>query len=82
MQQPPEQPFEQAYLSSAQAAYYLGLSWNALFLMRKHGKGPRFYRLTSGRARYARGDLDAWLRSHPQGGEAPPEQMAAAGGVE
>jgi len=47
------------FLSTAQAAFYIGLHRTTLELMRKRGDGPRFRR--HGRfVRYHIDDLDTW----------------------
>lgn len=55
------------FLSTEQAAFYLGLSARKLQTMRASGSGPRFRR-HSRYVRYHIDDLDAWSR---QSGEAP-----------
>ena len=48
-----------SYLSTRQAAEYLGLSTRTLDRYRVSGDGPVFHRF-GGRVRYLRVDLDAW----------------------
>jgi excisionase family DNA binding protein len=67
---------EQRYLSTAEAAAYLGLSPGTLENMRTEGRGPRYFRLVR-QCRYCRDDLEAWMRAHAQGGEQPAEDVAA-----
>jgi hypothetical protein len=53
------------FLSTEQAAYYLGLSARKLQSMRGSGSGPRFRR----HCRYVRyhiDDLDSWSRGSPE----------------
>ena len=50
------------YLSTRQAAEYLGLSTRTLDRYRVSGDGPVFHRF-GGRVRYLRDDLDAWAAS-------------------
>ena len=50
---------ERMYLTTAEAARYLGLSARTLKRYRVTGEGPVFHRF-GGRVRYLRGDLDAW----------------------
>jgi hypothetical protein len=50
------------FLSTAQAAFYLGLSLRTLQRMRTLGEGPR-YRKHSGYVHYHIDDLNAWSRS-------------------
>ena len=49
------------FLSTEQAAFYLGLSARKLQQMRGHGSGPE-YRRHSRYVRYHIDDLDAWSR--------------------
>ena len=53
---------ETQYLSTRQAAEYLGLSTRTLDRYRVSGDGPVFHRF-GGRVRYLRADLDAWAAS-------------------
>lgn len=50
---------ERNYLSTCEAADYLGLSARTLRRYRVTGEGPVFHRFGA-RVRYGRGDLDAW----------------------
>ena len=50
---------ERHYLSTREAADYLGLSARTLDRYRVSGEGPVFHRF-GGRVRYTRADLDAW----------------------
>ena len=50
---------ETNYLSTRQAAEWLGLSTRTLDRYRVSGDGPVFHRF-GGRVRYLRADLDAW----------------------
>ena len=50
---------ERKYLSTREAADYLGLSARTLDRYRVSGEGPVFHRF-GGRVRYLREDLDAW----------------------
>ena len=50
---------ERNYLSTREAADYLGLSPRTLDRYRVSGGGPVFHRF-GGRVRYLRADLDAW----------------------
>ena len=50
---------ERKYLSTREAAEYLGLSPRTLDRYRVSGDGPVFHRF-GGRVRYTRSDLDAW----------------------
>lgn len=49
------------YLSTDEAAHYLGLSRQTLDKMRHHGDGPAFFRITARAIRYRKVDLDAWM---------------------
>jgi predicted DNA-binding transcriptional regulator AlpA len=54
------------YLTSDEAAEYLGVSRKLLELRRTTGGGPRFIKLSptpNGAVRYDREDLDAWMAS-------------------
>ena len=53
---------ERQYLSTREAAEYLGLSPRTLDRYRVSGDGPVFHRF-GGRVRYTRSDLDAWAAS-------------------
>ena len=50
---------ERTYLTTREAARYLGLSLSTLKRYRVSGDGPVFHRF-GGRVRYRREDLDAW----------------------
>ena len=50
---------ERNYLSTREAAHYLGLAPRTLNRYRVSGDGPVFHRF-GGRVRYRREDLDAW----------------------
>ena len=50
---------ERNYLTTRQAADWLGLSARTLDRYRVSGEGPVFHRF-GGRVRYLRADLDAW----------------------
>jgi len=57
---------EQRYLTSKQAAEYLGFSENTLSNARNTGllsghKAPRFYRMGERTVRYDINDLDDWM---------------------
>ena len=54
---------ERNYLSTNEAAGYLGLSARTLRRYRVTGEGPVFHRFGT-RVRYRRGDLDAWAAAH------------------
>jgi excisionase family DNA binding protein len=51
------------FLTTAQAAFYLGLCRQTLEKMRHKGRGPRF-RKHGRHVRYHIADLDAWSRMH------------------
>ena len=53
---------ERRYLSTREAADYLGLSARTLDRYRVSGEGPVFHRF-GGRVRYLREDLDAWAKA-------------------
>lgn len=50
------------FLTTAQAAHYLGLTTQTLEKMRRQGRGPR-YRKHGRYVRYHIADLDAWSES-------------------
>ena len=52
---------QQAYLRTADAAEYIGLSSSLLEKLRCNGGGPVFRRLGQRRVVYAREDLDRWV---------------------
>jgi excisionase family DNA binding protein len=54
------------FLTTAQAAAYIGLSKRTLEKMRGHGRGP-FYRRHGRFVRYHIDDLDAWSQDHSHG---------------
>ena len=49
-------------LDTREAASYLGCSAALVGLMRREGRGPRFYRVGKRLVRYRKADLDVWLR--------------------
>ncbi len=53
---------ERKYLSTREAAEYLGLSARTLDRYRVSGEGPVFHRF-GGRVRYTRDDLDDWAKA-------------------
>lgn len=55
------------YLTTQQAAYYLGVSTSYLESLRSHGKGP-VYRRHSHRIHYHIDDIRAWSDAQAQGG--------------
>ena len=52
------------YLTTAQAAAYLGFSKQKLEAWRVCGEGPPFARLSARAIRYKRSDLDEWMGEH------------------
>lgn len=56
---PPRGPDDSPYLTTKQAARYLGFSARTLEAMRRKGEGPPF-RYHGNRIRYHIDDLDAW----------------------
>ena len=52
----------EAYLTSSEAAKYLGMAEGHLRNLRSQGRGPKFYRNASRRIGYKVADLDAWSR--------------------
>jgi len=61
------------FLSTGQAAHYVGLSGRALEKMRRQGRGPRFRK--HGRyVRYHIADLDAWSDAHGKSSTAEPDR--------
>lgn len=50
-------------LDTREAAELIGLSYDALRVMRQRGQGPRYIRFGR-RVRYAPGDLMSWIRDH------------------
>ncbi len=51
------------YLSTKQAARYLGVSYQYLEVQRCHGDGPPYLTLGRRMVRYLKSDLDAWATS-------------------
>lgn len=60
---------EREWLDDLGLAAVLGLSVKAVRQWRLLGKGPK-YRKFGAAVRYGRRDLEAWIASQPQGGEA------------
>lgn len=61
------------YLTSPQAAAFLGMTSNGLETMRKEGRGPRYVRASGKLVRYRVADLRAFMDAHlvdPSGGDA------------
>ena len=56
------------FLSTAQAAFYIGLSRRTLEKMRVHGGGPK-YRKHGRYVRYHIDDLNAWSQARSKGGQ-------------
>ncbi|MFF5719273.1 helix-turn-helix transcriptional regulator [Streptomyces buecherae] len=58
---------DQAFLNVKDAAAYLGLSRNTLYVWRHRRQGPPSFRMgPSGRVMYRRRALDAWVREQEQ----------------
>jgi excisionase family DNA binding protein len=57
---------EQEYLTTAQAAQYLGLSKQHLEICRHQRIGPKYLKMPN-RVRYRKADLDAWMEQFAQG---------------
>lgn len=51
-------PLERPLLTPEETAHRLGLSLRALAELRRHGRGPRYIRLTPATIRYLADDLD------------------------
>lgn len=63
------------FLTTDQAAHYVGLSRQALEKMRRQGRGPRFRK--HGRyVRYHIADLDAWSEARGRTSTTEPDQEA------
>lgn len=61
-------PATMEYLTAKQVAQLLQMKDDTLYQWRRQGEGPPFIKL--GRTvRYARADVEAWLRVHRCGGE-------------
>lgn len=60
----PECFVQPEWLTSAQAAAYLGLTDKGMEEMRRTGRGPRFSRPSHRVLRYRKADLDAYLEAH------------------
>lgn len=56
-------PINQNYLTTEQAAVYLGISKKTLESYRQEGTGPRYIMVSSKLIRYLIADLDAWMQS-------------------
>lgn len=63
-----------AWLTTAEAARYLGLAPQTLHRKRSEGSGPPFRRPSPGLVRYLRAELDAWMgeRCHSTSAPVPP----------
>lgn len=60
--QPSAKPDEKVWLTTKQAAEYIGVSTQHLEGLRCKGGGPRYYKPNGARViRYKYADLDAWL---------------------
>ena len=66
------------YLSTREAAEYLGLSARTLDRYRVSGEGPVFHRF-GGRVRYTREDLDAWAVARRRASTADDGSVLAGG---
>ncbi len=58
---------EKRYLTTKQAARYVGFSFKTLETWRTTGRGPEFLRLENGHIRYELRELDAWLHINRPG---------------
>lgn len=64
------------FLTTEQAAHYVGLSRRALEKMRRQGRGPRFRK--HGRyVRYHIADLDGWSGTHSHNFTRDPDQPSS-----
>ncbi|GAA3679331.1 helix-turn-helix transcriptional regulator [Streptomyces iranensis] len=62
MRNEPEPSIEAAFLNAKNAAKYMGISVNTLYIWRHRRQGPPSFRLgPGGRVMYRRELLDAWL---------------------
>jgi DNA-binding transcriptional MerR regulator len=52
------------YLTTRQAAEYLGVQPNTLRVWRVSGRGPKYSKTETGRILYAAADLATWLAAH------------------
>ncbi len=62
----PAAPAAREWLTTKQAAEYLGYKKNTLEIKRHKGEGPPFQKPTENSVRYRRADLDAWAAQHPR----------------
>jgi predicted DNA-binding transcriptional regulator AlpA len=53
-------------LSTREAAAYLGISAQALFRLRRLGRGPVYYQPSPRKTRYFTKDLEAWRARYPK----------------
>ena len=67
IQNPPRAPDE--LFTPRELARILNLTESTLYLWRRDGKGPNWFRLPTGRVRYKPEDVEAWL-----GGQSEVEQ--------
>jgi len=58
----------QVHLNEQEAARFLGMTVDGLRTWRKHGRGPRFRKLSARCLRYSKADLEAFVESAPAGG--------------
>lgn len=63
------------WLTTAEAAHYLGYATQTLYRKRCEGSGPPFRRPSPGMVRYLRSELDAWMNL-PSASSAPAPDMA------
>jgi hypothetical protein len=54
------------WLTTRQAAEYLGYKKNTLEIKRSRGDGPPFQKPTDNSVRYRRADLDVWAAQNPR----------------
>lgn len=59
------------WLTTAEAAHYLGLATQTLYRKRSEGSGPPFRRPSPGLVRYLRAELDAWMGARCNSTSAP-----------
>ena len=64
---PPGIPFDAYFMTSREAAAFLGLSLRTLVRLRSRGTGPPYYQFGDRLLRYRVRDLQAWALEQVQG---------------
>lgn len=65
------------YMTTRQAAEYLGLSMQTLRHYRSQGKGPMYHKRNARMVHYTKEDLDAWMQAESHHVSSTAEYYAA-----